>query len=83
MLVQGVVAELANRFTAQQQSTLQDLHVFVQQQRIARRTGRGAKPTGDGPTAFEKARSAWGQAEVSKRGKVGAGGDSKASAWLG
>lgn len=83
MLVLGVVADLSNRFTAAQQPTLQDLKAFVQQQRIARRTGKGAKPTGDGPTTFEKARAAWGHAEVSKRGKVGAGGDSKSAAWLG
>lgn len=83
MLVLDVVHQLSNRFTPQQQPVLQDLKAFVQEQRIARRTGKGAKPSGDGPTAFEKARAAWGSAEVSKRGKVGAGGDSKAAAWLG
>ena len=46
--------------------------------------GPTAKEEGRDSTAFERARAAWGKADVSVKGKVGAqGGDIAQAAWLG
>lgn len=82
LLVDTISSQCTNRFTPSQQQTLMQLKAFVHQQRIVRKSGRGAAVP-DERTAFEKATAAWGKADVSARGNVGGGGDHKSAAWLG
>lgn len=72
-------------FCSSQQSRIDELMQFVNQQRLKRKQGFGgsAKQLQRDTTAFENARKEWGRATISARGKVGAGGDHQAETWLG
>jgi hypothetical protein len=86
MLIEAAHSHL-DHFAAPQRAVLEDYARFVSTERAARRSGAGGKGGGAGGgkemTAFEKARADWSQAAVSRYGKVGGGGDSKAAHWLG
>lgn len=71
----------ADRFAAPQREQLDAYMRWVKAERAARRSGaaRGSKEM----TSFEKARAEWANAAVSRYGKVGSQGDSKAAHWLG
>lgn len=84
MLIDAAHAASAN-FAAPQRAVLDDYARWVRAERAARRSG-AARGGGGGDkelTAYEKARAEWAGAAVSRYGKVGGGGDSKATHWLG
>jgi hypothetical protein len=66
-----------------QHAEIDELWVAVRKARASRKAGPSAKEINRDSTSFERARAAWGRADVSARGKVGAAGDSKATNWLG
>jgi hypothetical protein len=67
-----------------QQARVEELMGWVRQERWQRKRGPSAKEINRDSSAFDRDRKAWGeQGWISKNGKVGAGGDAKASGWLG
>lgn len=83
MLIDAAHAARLN-FVAPQRELLDAYARWAASERAARRSG-AAKGAADAKelTAFEKARAEWGQAAVSRYGKVGGGGDAKSTHWLG
>ncbi|KAI8468261.1 MAG: hypothetical protein J3K34DRAFT_14016 [Monoraphidium minutum] len=83
MLVEAAHAKL-DHFVAPQRAVLDDYLRWVKAERGARRSG-ASRAAGGGKelTSFEKARAEWATAAVSRYGKVGGAGDSKAAHWLG
>lgn len=73
-----------DRFTSSQQPRIDELAAFAREQKQIRKLGPSSKEVNRDTTSFERARAAWGDVNwISKRGKMGGGGDAKAQQWLG
>lgn len=67
-----------------QQDKVEDLMMWVRQQRGQRKKGPSAKEINRDSSSFDRDRKQWeAQDWISKNGKVGAGGDAKSNGWLG
>jgi hypothetical protein len=84
LLVEHMHSRKAVFCRGSQQDRVEELMGWVRQERGLRKKGPSAKEINRDSSAFDRDRKVWGeQGWISKNGKVGAGGDAKASGWLG